>query len=211
MVQRKVEVTWWVSGPCRTLTLLTWLSYRDIAYSNSAYTNVGELRIAGCWVTRDIPEHSAFETTTLLMLCKWKQDAFFCGGSGIIGLPNVVVSPQCTRWWPSQVMLKVLGLMLMCSSLCLESLEWLPKFTWPASKLCFNPASLHDSVNLESFQMHIDYNYYLSFIVLVFSSVVKRLIAINRIQNKSFCLHNICVCTVYIYYVYINTNMHVSI
>ncbi len=37
-------------------------------------------------------------------------------------------------------------------------------------------------------------------------SVVKRLIAINRIQNKSFCLHNICVYTVYIYYVYINTN-----
>ncbi len=31
-------------------------------------------------------------------------------------------------------------------------------------------------------------------------------IAINRIQNKSFCLHNICVYTVYIYYVYINTN-----
>ncbi len=29
---------------------------------------------------------------------------------------------------------------------------------------------------------------------------------INRIQNKSFCLHNIWVCTVYIYYVYINTN-----
>ncbi len=27
-------------------------------------------------------------------------------------------------------------------------------------------------------------------------SAVKRLIAINRIQNKSFCLHNICVCTV---------------
>ncbi len=30
---------------------------------------------------------------------------------------------------------------------------------------------------------------------------VKWLIVINRIQNKSFCLHNICVCTVYIYYV----------
>ncbi len=29
---------------------------------------------------------------------------------------------------------------------------------------------------------------------------------INRIQNKSFCLHNICVYTVYINYVYINTN-----
>ncbi len=34
-------------------------------------------------------------------------------------------------------------------------------------------------------------------------SAVKRLIVINHIQNKSFCLHNICVCTVYIYYVYI--------
>ncbi len=31
------------------------------------------------------------------------------------------------------------------------------------------------------------------------------LIAINRIQNKSLCLHNICVCTVYIY---INTIFH---
>ncbi len=36
---------------------------------------------------------------------------------------------------------------------------------------------------------------------------VKRLIAINHIQNKSCCLHNICVCTVYIYYVYINTHV----
>ncbi len=33
-------------------------------------------------------------------------------------------------------------------------------------------------------------------------SAVKRLIVINRIQNKS-CLHNICVCTVHIYYVFI--------
>ncbi len=40
----------------------------------------------------------------------------------------------------------------------------------------------------------------------------KQLIAINRIQNKGFCFHNICVFTVYIYYVYINTNtcMNVS-
>ncbi len=28
-------------------------------------------------------------------------------------------------------------------------------------------------------------------------------IGINRIQNKSFCLHNICKCYLYIYYVYI--------
>ncbi len=35
---------------------------------------------------------------------------------------------------------------------------------------------------------------------------VKRLIAINHIQNIRFCLHNISVCTVYNYYVYINTN-----
>ncbi len=31
---------------------------------------------------------------------------------------------------------------------------------------------------------------------------------INRIQNKSFCLQNICVCAVYIYYVYINTHTY---
>ncbi len=37
----------------------------------------------------------------------------------------------------------------------------------------------------------------------VWISAVKWLIVINRIQNKSLCLHNICVCTVYIYYVYI--------
>ncbi len=29
---------------------------------------------------------------------------------------------------------------------------------------------------------------------------------INHIQNKSLCLHSICVCAVYIYYVYINTH-----
>ncbi len=39
-------------------------------------------------------------------------------------------------------------------------------------------------------------------------SAVKRLIAINRIQNKSFCLHNICLCTVSIY-VYINTHTYI--
>ncbi len=36
----------------------------------------------------------------------------------------------------------------------------------------------------------------------MFISAVKRLITINRIQNKSFCLH-ICVYTLYIYYVYL--------
>ncbi len=34
---------------------------------------------------------------------------------------------------------------------------------------------------------------------------VKRFIVINCIQNKSFCLHNICTSTVFIYYVYLNT------
>jgi len=29
---------------------------------------------------------------------------------------------------------------------------------------------------------------------------------INRIQNKSLCSHNICVCSVYNYFVYINTH-----
>ncbi len=31
---------------------------------------------------------------------------------------------------------------------------------------------------------------------------------INCIKSKSFCLHNICVYTVYIYYVYINTHTY---
>ncbi len=31
---------------------------------------------------------------------------------------------------------------------------------------------------------------------------------INHIQNKSFCLHNICECSVYIYDVYINTHTY---
>ncbi len=34
---------------------------------------------------------------------------------------------------------------------------------------------------------------------------------INRIRNKSFCLYNIWVRTVYMEYVYINTHMHVYI
>ncbi len=42
--------------------------------------------------------------------------------------------------------------------------------------------------------------------IYIYISAVKQLIAINRIHNKGFCLHYICVCTVYIYYVYINTN-----
>ncbi len=38
----------------------------------------------------------------------------------------------------------------------------------------------------------------------VTTSAVKLLIMINRIQNKSFCLHNMCVYCVY-YYAYTNT------
>ncbi len=42
----------------------------------------------------------------------------------------------------------------------------------------------------------------------MFSSPIKKLYyccqTINHIQNKSFCLHNICMCTAFIYYVYIN-------
>ncbi len=45
---------------------------------------------------------------------------------------------------------------------------------------------------------------------LHFNSAVKRLIAINHIQNKSFCLHNICMCAVYIY-VYINIHTYMYI
>ncbi len=42
----------------------------------------------------------------------------------------------------------------------------------------------------------------------IYISALKRSIAINRIQNKSFSLHNICMHAVYIYYVYINTHVY---
>ncbi len=32
---------------------------------------------------------------------------------------------------------------------------------------------------------------------------------INRIRNKGLCWHTVCVCTVYIYYVYIDTHTQV--
>ncbi len=45
------------------------------------------------------------------------------------------------------------------------------------------------------------------FNVLIQNRAVKQLIMINHIQNKFY----VCVCTVYIYYVYMNTNtwMHI--
>ncbi len=51
---------------------------------------------------------------------------------------------------------------------------------------------------------YIVYNYYY-IITIWYVYAVKWLIAINRIQNKSFCLHNayLFLCTVYIYNVYI--------
>ncbi len=45
----------------------------------------------------------------------------------------------------------------------------------------------------------------------MYISAVKRLIAINRIQNKSFCLHNICAYCVYLLCIYKYKHMHVYI
>ncbi len=42
---------------------------------------------------------------------------------------------------------------------------------------------------------------------LIITNAVKLLITINRIQNKSFCLH-MCVLCWYIYYVYKHTHTH---
>jgi len=53
------------------------------------------------------------------------------------------------------------------------------------------------------------YLYFLCIFVIYFFRAVKQLIAINRIQNKSLCLHNICGCTVYNYFVYKYTHMYV--
>ncbi len=43
----------------------------------------------------------------------------------------------------------------------------------------------------------------------VLCSAVKRLIVINRIQNKSFCLHKICVYCAYLLWIYKYKHMHV--
>ncbi len=52
--------------------------------------------------------------------------------------------------------------------------------------------------------LHLTYIFIILYFSFIIISAVKRLIAINRIQNKSFCLNNIWVCSMYIYYVYIN-------
>ncbi len=39
--------------------------------------------------------------------------------------------------------------------------------------------------------------------IYIFCSAVKRLIAINRIQNKTNCLRNVCVLCIFIIYIYI--------
>ncbi len=41
--------------------------------------------------------------------------------------------------------------------------------------------------------------------MIIFPELNKKI----KIKNKSFSLHNICVCAVYIYYVYTNTCMYV--
>ncbi len=60
----------------------------------------------------------------------------------------------------------------------------------------------------QKFFWHFHWPHHEYLYICILNSAVKRLIAINRIQNKSFCLHNICVCSVYIYYVYKNTHTH---
>ncbi len=52
---------------------------------------------------------------------------------------------------------------------------------------------------------------YLVLFIHLFFSAVKRLITINRIQNKSFCLHNICVLCVHLLCMYKYTHMHAYI
>ncbi len=43
--------------------------------------------------------------------------------------------------------------------------------------------------------------------IFIYINAVKRLIVINRIQNKSFCLHSICVCMcIFIMYIQIHTH-----
>ncbi len=64
--------------------------------------------------------------------------------------------------------------------------------------------------------MHVNTWKYFQYIywICVYLYMHNSAVAINRMQNKSFYLHNICVCTVYIYYllcIYKYTHMHVYI
>ncbi len=58
--------------------------------------------------------------------------------------------------------------------------------------------------------LYFFYFYFISYwvVLCLYSSAGQRLITINHIQNKSFCVYNIYVCTVYIYYVYIKTHTY---
>ncbi len=52
---------------------------------------------------------------------------------------------------------------------------------------------------------------YINYFNYIYNSAIKRLIMINRIQNKGFCLHNMCVYCVYLLCIYKYIHMHVYI
>ncbi len=64
------------------------------------------------------------------------------------------------------------------------------------------------SVGCDTVDWSNGYIYIYIYIMYIYISAVKRLIVINRIQNKRFCLHNIpvYVCAVYIHYVQVHLN-----
>ncbi len=69
----------------------------------------------------------------------------------------------------------------------------------------FLEAKMFCSVQLTEFQKSILqillYLFLVAYFLIIIISAGQWLIVINRIQNKSFCLYKICMCTVYIYYV----------
>ncbi len=60
-------------------------------------------------------------------------------------------------------------------------------------------------------QVHVYISERRLYVYILNISAVKGLIAIYRIQNKVFCLHYICVYTVYIIYIYIYKYTHVHV
>jgi len=50
-------------------------------------------------------------------------------------------------------------------------------------------------------KMNLRWQHHYFIIDYIFTRAVQKLIAINRIKNKSLCLHNIFVCAVYNYFV----------
>ncbi len=123
-----------------------------------------------------------------LVKCKWDAFAITCH---LLSL-NISYAHQGCIY----LIKNTAKIVILCEIKCEHFLLLLLLILKTASYFLWKPLCSHSTI-----QKFCVINIYL----FVCFSAVKRLIAINRIQYKIFSLHNICVCAVYIYYVYTHT------